>query len=1285
MARRKFSKYVRVGSDGLVRNTEKPLAQAARDLGADDLLLAPPGRYSAQPAGVLRRLAAARKRLPRRVLVVVLALVVASAVVLMAIRSSLFLYLLYLTVLLLVGIVALSTLVWMLNAWRTPDSLTESQLKADGREMVHSFSLIIPARHEEAVLETTLSRLISSDHPDFEVLVVVGHDDPGTREVAERMAGRHPGLIKVIVDATWPKSKPKALNAALPYCSGMITGVFDAEDDVHPALLRRVDQCFQATDSDIVQAGVQLMNFRSSWYTVHNVLEYYFWFRSRLHVHARQRFIPLGGNTVFIRTPILRAVGGWHDCLAEDCEIGVRLSTLGARTAVFYEPELVTREECPATLGAFIKQRTRWNQGYLQTLARGYWWRLPLRQRALGAFILGSPYVMALAWVMIPTAIATAVAVKAPIVITLISFLPVLPMLCMLVVEGVGLTEFCRLYGEQRPSARDYARLVLGLLAYQAVLALAAGRAVVREARGARGWDKTAHLGLHLGLAAGAGAASGAMVSTLSQLAVARCSAALGLLARSGGALRPAILGILPRSATRAWRAAPSPRVLEQHREVHALAESLVGSHQLTEAEANAPASRTMVRPAEDPAPPGYLVAQPTADVRRACNGHDQRWRSGRLFGTGDSEPLWPRLDGASANGSASGSALIIPPASFTRSAGTRLGHIRAFLGMLVRSRVDLAVQIPLLIGLGFVQLTNMTHWPAVMFDEGTYVGNAWAVRERGALAFYTYTYGHPPLGWLLITIWTSVRGLFGQVTYSLDVARELMCAISIVSFSLLYTLARRLKMNPVFAAVTVILFALCPLSLYFHRGVELDNPATVWAIAAFVLVLSPRRRLSSFTGSGACFAASVLSKETTLVMLPALLLAAFQNTDSRTRRYCMALLISFFALIVLAYPLLATLKGELFPGPGHVSLVGTDVNMLFTRQGTGSIFNPHSVARLWVMDWLGLDPWLLGVALLLSPIALALRAIRPAALAFMIQVAMVLRPGYLPAMYVIAILPFAALVVAGSIQALWRFAASNLTRRQISAGKTRWRIISSRAAFLLRPVAVAASVLTIGATAVATVHVAPEWARADRAAMTVRLDGPEMAAEHWLLYHVGHEQPIIVTDDFWVYLIGHGYDSQPVRGGFNSPTVVSYWPLDKDPAVRRYFPFGWREFSYIVSNADMRFTAIDTPSTLQALKHSRLAAVFGQGYGRIEIRAITPTPVTAGMAMASQIRQFRVPVSASTPSLNQVARRLGVSVHNIVTQTNQHPDDPVWWYYEGRHNYGAPLPRRTILYYMVR
>jgi cellulose synthase/poly-beta-1,6-N-acetylglucosamine synthase-like glycosyltransferase len=408
------------------------------------------------------------------------------------------LYLAYVTVLLVLGGVAATTLVWTLHAWRTPDSLSDSGSADVDLAPAYSFSLIVPARQEEAVLESTLSRLVMSTHPRFEVLVVVGDDDPGTWAAAARVAASHPETVRVIVDTSSPKSKPKALNAALPHCTGDVTGVFDAEDDVHPGLLARVDQRFQMTGADIVQAGVQLMNFRSSWLTVRNVLEYYFWFRSRLHLHARQRFIPLGGNTVFVRTPILRAVGGWDaECLAEDCELGVRLSALGAHTVVFYDPELVTREECPPTLGAFIRQRTRWNQGYLQTLSKGYWRRLPFRQRALGAYILFMPYLMALAWVLTPVAVGTAVCVNAPVGVTLLSFVPVVPALSMLVAELAALGEFCHEYGE-RASARDYLRLVAGLPLYQAVVTFASVRAVAREARGARGWEKTVHFGLHL-------------------------------------------------------------------------------------------------------------------------------------------------------------------------------------------------------------------------------------------------------------------------------------------------------------------------------------------------------------------------------------------------------------------------------------------------------------------------------------------------------------------------------------------------------------------------------------------------------------------------------------------------------------------------------------------------------------------------------------------------------------------------------------------------------------------
>jgi hypothetical protein len=185
--------------------------------------------------------------------------------------------------------------------------------------------------------------------------------------------------------------------------------------------------------------------------------------------------------------------------------------------------------------------------------------------------------------------------------------------------------------------------------------------------------------------------------------------------------------------------------------------------------------------------------------------------------------------------------------------------------------------------------------------------------------------------------------------------------------------------------------------------------------------------------------------------------------------------------------------------------------------------------------------------------------------------------------MYVLGLLPFAALIVAGTSDALWR--RSRLT-------SSRARAWSARAA--------------IGALALVTVFVvAPQWVETDRQATSAKLDGPRRAAERWLVENLGHDERVIVGDEFWVYLVEHGFDHQPVRGGFFSRTIVVYWPLDYDPAVQRRFPGGWRDFDYIVSTEAVRVTTELTPTTRQALEHSHVVAQFGRGDHRIEVRAI--------------------------------------------------------------------------------
>ncbi|MFF9057621.1 glycosyltransferase [Streptomyces sp. NPDC014882] len=391
------------------------------------------------------------------------------------------------------------TLWWMLHAWRTPETLESTAFAPpDGRADL-SFSLLVPARHEEAVLRHTVEQMLRIDHPDYEILLIVGHDDPGTAAIAHELAAEHPDRVRTVVDTHARKNKPRALNTALPHARGEVIGVFDAEDVVHPELLGHVDFAFRHENADVVQGGVQLINYRSSWYSLRNCLEYFFWFRSRLHLHARKGFIPLGGNTVFVRSALLRDTGGWDgDCLAEDCDLGVRLSSGGAKVVVAYHSALVTREETPGSLRALYKQRTRWNQGFLQVLRKGEWRRLPgFGQRMLARYTLSTPFVQAATGVMIPLGIVFAVVGGVPLPFSMFAWLPMLPMAAMIVFEAVALHDFGREYGFRIGFGR-YAGLVLLGPVYAVILAGAALRAVWREYTGRRDWELTSHVGAHL-------------------------------------------------------------------------------------------------------------------------------------------------------------------------------------------------------------------------------------------------------------------------------------------------------------------------------------------------------------------------------------------------------------------------------------------------------------------------------------------------------------------------------------------------------------------------------------------------------------------------------------------------------------------------------------------------------------------------------------------------------------------------------------------------------------------
>jgi cellulose synthase/poly-beta-1,6-N-acetylglucosamine synthase-like glycosyltransferase len=243
------------------------------------------------------------------------------------------------------------------------------------------------------------------------------------------------------------------------------------------------------------------MNFENSWWRAANVLEYYKWFQSRLKFQARIGVMPLGGNTVFFRRSFIEEIGGWDEsCLTEDCKIGIQASAMGEKIDVVYIESMVTREETPSTLRAFVRQRVRWMQGFIQVFGERQWLRLPtFTQRAMAVYILGFQFFQAFTAVAAPVIIVFAFTQKAPIVLALLTTVPLGISVLNILIDIIMLRQFGRSF-DSRVRLRDYAGLVYGAYFFQVVLAVAAVRACARHVSGRTNWVKTEHAGRHLTL-----------------------------------------------------------------------------------------------------------------------------------------------------------------------------------------------------------------------------------------------------------------------------------------------------------------------------------------------------------------------------------------------------------------------------------------------------------------------------------------------------------------------------------------------------------------------------------------------------------------------------------------------------------------------------------------------------------------------------------------------------------------------------------------------------------------
>ncbi len=373
------------------------------------------------------------------------------------------------------------------------------------REPQKTFSLIVPARNEESVIGNTIASLSHLDYPHnlYEVLVMIRADDHTTHEVAAQAIKRSgAGNIRIVAIDGDANNKAYSLNLGAHFAKNEVIGIFDAEDEPSPAILRAVNsQLLANPQAKVIQAPVHLVNLNGSWFSGLNAVEYYFWFRSVLPYLSQKGAVPLGGNTVFIKKTTIQELGGYDEnCLTEDADLGIRLAAAKIPVAVIDDPALATKEETPESEVGVIRQRARWDQGYLQVVEKGNWETLDGNGKLYALYTLTQPIFRHLSFLNMVLCPLLASLGYIPLWVALISFLPSYFLLMQFGLYLLGLSDLAKLH-HLHLSIWRYLALIIGFIPYQALLALGTTRAVGKSVLGDRNWDKTEHVNAHRPLA----------------------------------------------------------------------------------------------------------------------------------------------------------------------------------------------------------------------------------------------------------------------------------------------------------------------------------------------------------------------------------------------------------------------------------------------------------------------------------------------------------------------------------------------------------------------------------------------------------------------------------------------------------------------------------------------------------------------------------------------------------------------------------------------------------------
>src|SRR5262249_39426187 len=231
------------------------------------------------------------------------------------------------------------------------------------------YTVLVPLHREGKILPRLIQGLNNLDYPKdrLEILLLVELDEEQTQTAIHNYPlPAH--FRQITTPPCQPRTKPRALNVGLQEAHGQYIVIYDAEDRPEPDQLRKAIAGFRELPEHVVclQARLNFYNRYQSFLARLFSVDYAAWYDQMLPGLTRTHaFIPLGGTSNHFRVEVLRQIGGWDPFnVTEDCDLGARLSRAGYGILML---DSVTWEEAVAQTGPWIRQRSRWVKGYLQT------------------------------------------------------------------------------------------------------------------------------------------------------------------------------------------------------------------------------------------------------------------------------------------------------------------------------------------------------------------------------------------------------------------------------------------------------------------------------------------------------------------------------------------------------------------------------------------------------------------------------------------------------------------------------------------------------------------------------------------------------------------------------------------------------------------------------------------------------------------------------------------------------------------------------------------------------